>query len=103
MKLSCYSQRWSKELSFQFGSDHFSDEMGGIRMGAFFSAISRQQSASTSSNMPPRRKPSVEVIEDNEEPQVDFPTKLVGRILQETFKSPSTRISADALAVVAEY
>jgi len=45
--------------------------------------------------------PAEEVNEEREE--ITFPTKLVGRILQETFESPSTRMSADALAVVAEY
>ena len=51
----------------------------------------------------PRREasPTEEVMEETQ--AVTFPTKLIGRILQETFQSQNTRISADALAVVAEY
>jgi hypothetical protein len=32
-----------------------------------------------------------------------YPTKLIGRILQETFQNSKTRISRDALAVATEY
>lgn len=41
--------------------------------------------------------------DDEETASMSYPTKLVGRILQETFESQYTRISADALAVVTEY
>jgi len=54
--------------------------------------------------MPPRRNDSDGPESDEEEEQsTTFPTKLIGRILQENFTSPNTRISADALAVTTEY
>jgi hypothetical protein len=40
---------------------------------------------------------------DEEIQPTTYPTKLIGRILQDTFESQNTRISADALTVVAEY
>jgi hypothetical protein len=54
--------------------------------------------------MPPRREASESSASDDEEPAPStFPTKLIGRVLQETFESKSTRISPDALAVITEY
>jgi hypothetical protein len=53
--------------------------------------------------MPPRRDNSDGPESEEEEQSTTFPTKLIGRILQETFTSPNTRISADALAVTTEY
>jgi len=50
-----------------------------------------------------RREASPPEEVDEETVEVTFPSKLVARILQETFESPTTRVSADALAVVAEY
>ena len=41
---------------------------------------------------------------DDEEPApTTYPTKLIGRVLQESFQNANTRISPDALAVVTEY
>ena len=40
---------------------------------------------------------------DDEPAPTTYPTKLIGRVLQETFESPTTRISPDALALVTEY
>lgn len=42
-------------------------------------------------------------LSDEEEAPTTYPTKLIGRVLQETFTSPSTRISPDALAVITEF
>jgi CENP-S associating Centromere protein X len=39
----------------------------------------------------------------SEDDPTTYPTKVIGRILQETFESPNTRISPDALTVVTEY
>jgi CENP-S associating Centromere protein X len=50
------------------------------------------------------RQDEVEVTSDDEEPShTTFPSKLIGRVLHEQFTSPITRISPDALALVAEY
>jgi hypothetical protein len=54
-------------------------------------------------DMPPRRDHSDGPESEEEEQSTTFPTKLIGRILQENFTSPNTRISADALAVTTEY
>jgi len=43
------------------------------------------------------------VDSDDEPAPTTYPTKLIGRVLQETFESPTTRISPDALALVTEY
>lgn len=51
----------------------------------------------------PRRDVSEPASEDEEPAPTTYPTKLIGRILQETFQSPSARISPDALAVITEY
>lgn len=51
----------------------------------------------------PRREASEESAPNEEPTPTTYPTKLVGRVLQETFTSPNTRISPDALAVVTEY
>jgi len=53
--------------------------------------------------MPPRHDGSVDAESEEETLSTTFPTKLIGRILQETFTSPNTRISADALTVTTEY
>jgi len=44
-----------------------------------------------------------ETTDEEASAPTSYPTKLIGRILQETFESQNTRISADALAVVTEY
>ena len=49
------------------------------------------------------REDTEPVNDDEETPPTTYPTKLIGRILQETFESQNTRISADALTVVTEY
>jgi hypothetical protein len=46
---------------------------------------------------------SDQALSDEEEQPTTYPTKLIGRVLQETFESPSTRISPDALAVITEF
>jgi len=51
----------------------------------------------------PRRDADEESNSDDELTPASYPTKLIGRILQETFQNPNTRISADALTVVTEY
>lgn len=51
----------------------------------------------------PRRGEETEPSSDEEPTPTTYPTKLIGRVLQEAFQSPSTRISPDALAVVTEY
>ena len=49
------------------------------------------------------REDTEHVTDDEETRPTTYPTKLIGRILQETFESQNIRISADALAVVTEY
>src|SRR5271169_5369829 len=44
-----------------------------------------------------------ETTDEEDSAPTSYPTKLIGRILQEAFESQNTRISADALAVVTEY
>jgi hypothetical protein len=44
-----------------------------------------------------------DIDSDDEPTPTTYPTKLIGRILQETFQNKATRISPDALAVVTEY
>jgi hypothetical protein len=51
----------------------------------------------------PRRDEPTEERNDNPPLPATYPTKLVNRIMQESFANPNTRINADALAVVAEY
>jgi len=53
--------------------------------------------------MPPRREDTEPATDEEDVTSTTYPTKLIGRILQESFESPNTRISPDALAVVAEY
>ena len=50
-----------------------------------------------------RRDASEELSSDDEPTPTTYPTKLIGRVLVETFQNPTTRISPDALAVVTEY
>jgi hypothetical protein len=52
--------------------------------------------------MPPRDA-SQEPASDDEPQATSYPPKLIGRILQETFHNPNTRISSDALIVITEY
>lgn len=49
------------------------------------------------------RKDSERITDEEEAALTTYPTKLIGRIFQDTFESKSTRVSADALAVVTEY
>ena len=56
-----------------------------------------------SCTMPPRADDSDNPDSDEEPQSTTFPTKLIARVLQETFTSPNTRISPDALAVTTEY
>ena len=51
----------------------------------------------------PRRDDSEEPSSDEESTSTTYPTKLIGRILQESFQTKTTRINADALAVITEY
>ena len=51
----------------------------------------------------PRREASEPPSDDDEPAPTTYPSKLIGRVLHESFENPNTRISPDALAVVTEY
>jgi hypothetical protein len=51
----------------------------------------------------PRREASEPPSDDEEPAPTTYPTNLIGRVLQESFENPNTRMSPNALAVITEY